>query len=179
MNTTCGFRSGRGPVVLSDLARSGPLSSLFSSNYLPHRYCYLAQPSLVWTNAVADGLIAISYVSLFGCLFWLAGKVRHAAVLHPYLWIFIGFGLFILACGVTHGMEIVTIWRAGLSAGRCHSKSCARRYLFQRLCCLRKRHPLLPGTYCWLSIPSPGNGKIPKRKQRITRDRSKRSTGRS
>ncbi len=95
---------------LADLGRSGPVSSLFSSDYLPHRYCYLAQPGLVWTNAVADGLIAISYALLFGCLFWLASKVRHAAVLHPYLWIFIGFGSFILACGVTHGMEIVTIW---------------------------------------------------------------------
>src|ERR1700733_15407690 len=84
--------------------------SLFSANYLPHRYCYLAQPGLIWTNAVADGLIAVSYALLFGCLFWLAAKVRHLAVLHPYLWIFIGFGSFILACGITHGMEIVTIW---------------------------------------------------------------------
>ncbi len=99
-----------GAFGVAELARSGPVSSLFSSRYLPHRYCYLAQPTLVWTNVVADGLIAISYVSLFGCLFWLAGKVRHAAVLQPYLWIFIGFGLFILACGVTHGMEIVTTW---------------------------------------------------------------------
>ncbi|MGB8539898.1 MAG: response regulator [Acidobacteriaceae bacterium] len=99
-----------GALGATGFALSGPLSSLFSSDYLPHRYCYLAQPGLVWTNAVADGLIAISYAVLFGCLFWLAGKVRHAAVLHPYLWIFIGFGLFILACGVTHAMEIVTIW---------------------------------------------------------------------
>jgi two-component system sensor histidine kinase/response regulator len=99
-----------GALGAVEFMRSGPLSQLFSSHYLPHRYCYLAQPGLVWTNALADGVIAISYVSLFGCLFWLAGKVRHAAVLHPYLWIFIGFGLFILACGVTHGMEIVTIW---------------------------------------------------------------------
>jgi PAS domain S-box-containing protein len=99
-----------GALGVAAVVRSGPLSSLFSSQYLPHRYCYLAQPGLVWTNAVADGLIAISYAMLFTCLFWLAGKVRHATVLHPYLWIFIGFGLFILACGVTHGMEIVTIW---------------------------------------------------------------------
>jgi two-component system sensor histidine kinase/response regulator len=99
-----------GALGVRDLAGSSPLSSLFSSGYLPHRYCYLAQPGLVWTHVVADGLIAISYVSLFGCLFWLASKVRHAAVLHPYLWIFIGFGSFILACGVTHGMEIVTTW---------------------------------------------------------------------
>ncbi len=99
-----------GTLGVAELTRTGPLSSLFSSQYLPHRYCYLAQPGLVWTNAVADGLIAISYAALFGCLFWLAGKVRHAAVLHPYLWIFLGFGSFILACGVTHAMEIVTTW---------------------------------------------------------------------
>ncbi len=109
LNRLAGFGVA-GALAVAALARSGPLSSLFSSNYLPHRYCYLAQPGLVWTNAVADGLIAISYAALFGCLFWLVGKVRHAAVLHPYLWIFIGFGSFILACGVTHGMEIVTIW---------------------------------------------------------------------
>ncbi len=109
MKTLVGFGVA-GALGAADLAGSGPLSSLFTSDYLPHRYCYLAQPGLVWTNAVADGLIAISYALLFGCLFWLAGKVRHAAVLHPYLWIFIGFGSFILACGVTHGMEIVTTW---------------------------------------------------------------------
>jgi two-component system, sensor histidine kinase and response regulator len=99
-----------GVCGLLALGRFVSFSSLFSANYLPHRYCYLAQPGLVWTNAVADGLIAVSYALLFGCLFWLAGRVRHAAVLHPYLWIFVGFGSFILACGVTHAMEIVTIW---------------------------------------------------------------------
>jgi PAS domain S-box-containing protein len=109
LKTLVGFGVA-GALGVVDLVRSGPVASLFSSDYLPHRYCYLAQPGLVWTNAVADGLIAISYALLFGCLFWLAGKVRHARVLHPYLWIFIGFGSFILACGVTHGMEIVTIW---------------------------------------------------------------------
>ena len=99
-----------GVLGIFALVRPAALSPLFSANYLPHRYCYLAKPGLVWTNAVADGLIAVSYALLFGCLFWLAAKVRRAAVLHPYLWIFIGFGSFILACGITHGMEIVTIW---------------------------------------------------------------------
>jgi len=31
--------------------------SLFSSRYLPHRYRYLAQPGLVWKNAVTDAPI--------------------------------------------------------------------------------------------------------------------------
>jgi PAS domain S-box-containing protein len=99
-----------GALGILALVRPAALSPLFSANYLPHRYCYLAKPGLVWTNAVPDGLIAVSYALLFGCLFWLAAKVRHMAVLHPYLWIVVGFGSFILACGITHGMEIVTIW---------------------------------------------------------------------
>jgi PAS domain S-box-containing protein len=111
----CALRKlmGIGAIGVCGLLALDPFvffSSLFSANYLPHRYCYLAQPGLVWTNAVADGLIAVSYALLFGCLFWLTGKVRYAAVLQPYLWIFMGFGSFILACGITHGMEIVTIW---------------------------------------------------------------------
>jgi hypothetical protein len=87
-----------GALGIFALVRPAALSPLFSANYLPHRYCYLAKPGLVWTNAVADGLIAVSYALLFGCLFWLAAKVRHASVLHPYPWIFIGFGLFIFTC---------------------------------------------------------------------------------
>ena len=99
-----------GVFALLALRRLAAPSSLFSAHYLPHRYCYLAQPGLVWTNAVADGLIAVSYAVLFACLFWLTAKLRRVTVLRPYLWIFAGFGLFILACGFTHAMEIVTVW---------------------------------------------------------------------
>jgi len=33
-----------------------------------------------------------------------------AQPMRPYLWIFLAFGLFILTCGLTHLMEVVTIW---------------------------------------------------------------------
>lgn len=91
-------------------ARAGAFSSLFSAQYVPHRFCYLAQPGLVWTNVVMDGLIGISYALIFGCLFWIAGKLRGVPDLRGYLWIFISFGTFIVACGATHLMEIVTVW---------------------------------------------------------------------
>jgi signal transduction histidine kinase len=92
------------------LAHSGALSSLFSANYVPHRYCYLAQPGLVWTNVAMDSLIAASYGLIFGCLFWIAGRLRSIRGLRSYLWIFLSFGIFIAACGATHLMEVVTIW---------------------------------------------------------------------
>jgi signal transduction histidine kinase len=99
-----------GVLALAVLVRSGVLASLFSANYLPHRYCYLAQPWLVWTNVASDGLIAISYVVIFSCLIWIARKLRDIPDIHAYLWIFFSFGLFIVACGATHLMEVVTVW---------------------------------------------------------------------
>jgi hypothetical protein len=99
-----------GALALAVLARSRVLASLFSANYLPHRYCYLAQPGLVWTNVASDGLIAISYAVIFSCLIWIARKLRDIPDIHGYLWIFLSFGLFIVACGATHLMEVVTVW---------------------------------------------------------------------
>jgi two-component system, sensor histidine kinase and response regulator len=126
-----------GVCGLLALGRFVSFPSLFSTNYLPHRYCYLAQPGLVWTNALADGLIAVSYALLFGCLFWLTGKARYPVVLRPYLWVFIGFGSFILACGITHAMEIVTIWwpvypLAAAFKVVCAAVSVATAFLFAR-----------------------------------------------
>ncbi len=96
--------------VVGVLAYAGIFSPLVAANYLPHRYCYLAQPGLIWTNVVMDGLIAGSYALIFGCLFWVAAKLRWVPAIHDYLWIFLAFGSFILACGATHVMEIVTVW---------------------------------------------------------------------
>ena len=92
------------------LAHTGVLAGLFSPQYLPHRYCYLQQPWLVWTNVTMDGLIAISYGSIFLSLFWVAGQLRSIQDLRTYLWILIAFGTFIVACGATHLMELVTVW---------------------------------------------------------------------
>jgi signal transduction histidine kinase len=101
---------GCGAVLLATLAYSGLLTPLFSANYLPHRYCYLAQPGLVWTNVISDGLISLSYGAIFCCLIWITLKLRDIPDIHDYLWIFLSFGLFIVACGATHLMEVVTVW---------------------------------------------------------------------
>jgi PAS domain S-box-containing protein len=97
-------------LALAASVHMGALSSLFSANYLLHRFCYLAQPGLIWTNVAADGLIAGSYVLIFGCLFWVAGELRNLPAVRKFLWIFISFGAFILACGATHMMEVATVW---------------------------------------------------------------------
>lgn len=80
---------------------------LLATNFLPHVYCYLRNPSLVWTHVAADSFIGISYLAISITLAYLVYKARRDI---PFHWMFLAFGLFIIACGGTHFMEVVTIW---------------------------------------------------------------------
>src|SRR5271165_2822917 len=82
------------------------LAGLFSSNFMPHGYCYLWTPRLIWLHAVSDALIALSYFSIPVTLIYFIRKRRDL----PFHWMFASFGIFILACGATHLMEIWTLW---------------------------------------------------------------------
>ena len=70
-------------------------------------YCYLGNAKLVWTNVVADSLIGIAYLAISTTLGYLGYKGRRDI---PFHWMFLAFGLFILACGGTHFMEAIMIW---------------------------------------------------------------------
>jgi two-component sensor histidine kinase len=80
---------------------------LLATNFLPHAFCYLGNPRLVWTNVMADSMVGIAYVAISATLGYLAYKGWREI---PFHWMFVAFGLFILACGGTHFMEVVTIW---------------------------------------------------------------------
>jgi PAS domain S-box-containing protein len=80
---------------------------LLSTDYLPHRYCYLAKPGLIWSNVAADSLIALAYLAISVGLAYLFYKLRRDL---PFHWMFLAFGLFIVACAGTHFMEVVTVW---------------------------------------------------------------------
>jgi len=80
---------------------------LLSSNFLPHAYCYLRNPGLIWTNVTADALIGISYLAISVTLGYLGYKGRRDI---PYHGMFLAFGLFILGCGGTHFVEAITVW---------------------------------------------------------------------
>jgi PAS domain S-box-containing protein len=83
------------------------LDSLFLSiDYMPHGYCYLWKPGLIWLHAVSDSLIALAYFSIPVTLIYFIRKRRDL----PFNWMFVSFGMFILACGATHLMEVWTLW---------------------------------------------------------------------
>ncbi len=92
----------------------GLAGNLFATHFgmemfMPHRYCYLEVPSLVWLHLTADVLIGISNVAISLTLAYLGHRARRDI---PFHWIFLAFGLFIVACGATHFMEVWTLWHA-------------------------------------------------------------------
>ena len=80
---------------------------LLTTDFLPHAYCYLGNPRLVWTHVISDSVVGISYLAISITLGYLGYKGRRDL---PFPWMFLAFGLFILACGGTHVMEAITIW---------------------------------------------------------------------
>jgi ribulose-5-phosphate 4-epimerase/fuculose-1-phosphate aldolase len=83
------------------------LGKLFSSDFMPHGACYLWRPEIVWLHATSDTLIALSYYLIPLVLIYFVRKRTDL----PFNWIFVRFGVFILACGTTHVMEVWTLWQ--------------------------------------------------------------------
>jgi signal transduction histidine kinase/ActR/RegA family two-component response regulator len=83
------------------------LDGLFSSaGFMPHGMCYQWQPGILALHVIADALIALAYFSIpFTLLFF----VRRRKDLQ-FNWIYVCFAVFIIACGLTHLMEIWTVW---------------------------------------------------------------------
>ncbi len=79
---------------------------MFGSVGLPHGFCFLWNPGLLWLHVSSDSLIAVAY---FLIPFALVRIVRLRRDI-PFNWIFFCFGAFIVACGITHVMEVVTLW---------------------------------------------------------------------
>ena len=87
---------------------AGLLRSLFSANFLPHGTCYLWNRPLVWLHLTSDVLIWLSYIAISGTLVYLERRMRKDI---PFQWVFLAFGAFIVACGFTHLMEVIVLWK--------------------------------------------------------------------
>lgn len=74
--------------------------------FIPHGHCYLWKPGLVWLHVASDLLIALAYYSIPLMLVYFVRKRGDL----PFDWMFLMFGIFIVACGTTHLMEIWTLW---------------------------------------------------------------------
>lgn len=80
---------------------------LLKTDFLPHIFCYLRSPGLIWTHVISDALIGLAYFAISVTLAYMIYRTRRDI---PFHWMFLAFGLFIIACGGTHFMEVVTVW---------------------------------------------------------------------
>jgi signal transduction histidine kinase len=80
----------------------------FSAPFLPHAYCYLYDKKLIALHVGSDGVIWLSYVAIALTLAYLVRRTRREI---PFSWMFLAFGTFIIACGFTHFMEMVVLWK--------------------------------------------------------------------
>jgi PAS domain S-box-containing protein len=75
-------------------------------NVIPHGYCLSWNSMLLWLNVASDIAIALSNYSIPLSLLYFIRKRKDL----PYSWLFLMFGLFVVACGTTHLMSAVLIW---------------------------------------------------------------------
>lgn len=100
------FFMGTALVASGAATWSGMQGTLASSGLLPHGVCYVWNPALIGLHLTSDTLIGLAYFSIPVTLVYLLRK-RHDV---PFNWMFLLFGLFIIACGATHWMEVWTLW---------------------------------------------------------------------
>lgn len=77
----------------------------YSDPYHPHGFCYQWEPGLVWLHATSDVLIFLAYFTIPLSLFYFVRQRRDL----PFNWMFVLFGMFIISCGLTHLMEVITL----------------------------------------------------------------------
>ena len=72
----------------------------------PHGFCLLWDPGLLWTYAVSDSVIALAYFTIPAALAVFTRRRRDLAF-RGIFWLFV---TFILLCGATHLLDVVTLW---------------------------------------------------------------------
>ena len=83
------------------------LSGIFAQqNFIPHGFCLAWEPALLGLHVVSNSIIAVAYYSIPFALLYFISRRRDLA----FRGIFALSGAFILACGTTHIMDVVTLW---------------------------------------------------------------------
>ena len=94
-------------AAVAILAPQAVTQIMNARGYMPHGHCYLWQPQLMALHGVSDFLIGISYLAISLTLAYLVYRARDHI---PFQWMVLAFGLFIIACGLTHFVEVITLW---------------------------------------------------------------------
>lgn len=83
-------------------------NNIIESEFMPHGFCFLWRPELIWLHAIADLVIALAYFAIPLTIFIIMHKKKKDM---PFIWVFGMFATFIFFCGLTHIIELIAIWR--------------------------------------------------------------------
>src|SRR6266496_1630044 len=94
-----------GLLVLADPKM---ISGAASAYGWAHAYCYLNNAGLIWLHVVTDSTIFLSYSAISVVLAYVVYRTHRGV---PFSWMVLAFGTFIIACGFTHLMEVIVLWK--------------------------------------------------------------------
>ena len=80
-----------------------------SMSLVPHAVCWRGDPRLIWTMAITNAITFLSYLSICVALLVMASRTRRVMA-REWAFFVVGFALFIVACGSTHLLDVVTTW---------------------------------------------------------------------
>jgi signal transduction histidine kinase/DNA-binding response OmpR family regulator len=83
------------------------LTDLFRADFMPHGHCFLWRPEVLSLMVFSDALIGVAYMTIPVTLVHFVRRRRDL----NFNWIFYLFASFIVLCGLTHAMAILTIWK--------------------------------------------------------------------
>lgn len=95
-------------AVFKLFSLESPNMDFFTSQpFMPHGHCYLWRPDTLWLNVGSDVLTSLAYFTIpFLIVYFVHKRKRNL----PSNWISLMFAAFIVTCGVSHVMSIVTVW---------------------------------------------------------------------
>lgn len=82
---------------------------LVPDSLMPHAVCWAAAPKLIWTMVVTNAITFLSYLTICFTLLFLVRRTGRVIV-RDWAYFLVGFALFIVACGSTHLLEVITTW---------------------------------------------------------------------
>jgi signal transduction histidine kinase len=82
---------------------------LDSDSLMPHAVCWAAAPNLIWTMVVTNAITFLSYTTICITLLFLVRRTSRVIV-REWAYFTVGFAAFIVACGSTHLLEVITTW---------------------------------------------------------------------
>jgi signal transduction histidine kinase len=77
-----------------------------TEQFMPHGHCFMWTPGVLWIHVISDILISMAYFTIPFVLLYIVRRRKDL----PFDWLVVCFGAFIVACGLTHAMDVWNIW---------------------------------------------------------------------